>query len=204
MSSRKNSLLLRILLLLLIACIVLAVGVTYGRYHSSIATASFKFSSVSANTLGFYGGTLTNETINSEWSDISTGWTQNADNATLDFFVVNGTSSESFSGRDQTYTVKLISGVSSDPLSVSLSYIDEDGDNVELAANPERISEGSAMHGIYGDGWVYSFLNMNVEEISFLLEGGKLNYRNFKLNVSGVVDPSMFSIYVTSDFVAVK
>ena len=45
---------------------------------------------------------------------------------------------------------------------------------------------------------------MNVEEISFLLEGGKLNYRNFKLNVSGVVDPSMFSIYVTSDFVAVK
>ena len=204
MSSRKNSLLLKILLLLLIACIALAVGVTYGRYHSSIVTASFNVSSVSANTFGFYGGKLTEETINSEWSTISSGWTQNSDNATLDFFVVNGTSSESFSGRDQTYTVKLISGVSSGPLSVSLSYVDEDGDSVVLAANPERISENSAMYDVYGDGWVYSFLDMNVEEISFLLEGGKLNYRNFKLNVSGEVDPSMFSIYVTSDFVAVK
>ena len=94
--------------------------------------------------------------------------------------------------------------MSSGPLSVSLSYVDEDGDSVVLAANPERISENSAMYDVYGDGWVYSFLDMNVEEISFLLEGGKLNYRNFKLNVSGEVDPSMFSIYVTSDFVAVK
>lgn len=202
MSSVKNSLALKILLLLLIACIALAVGVTYGRYHSSIDAVSFNISSVSANNLRVYGGALSDEKLGSAWAEVSSGWSQESGKAELEFFVVNGSSGENYAKRDQTYTVELISGVSSGHLTVTLSYVDEDGDNIVLSANPEKIVEGSALYAAYGDGWVYSFYDMNADEINFLLEGEKLSYRNFKLNVSGSAEASLFNLHVTGDFVA--
>jgi len=202
MSSIKNSLALKILLMLLIACIVLAVGVTYGRYHSSIDAVSFNITSVSAKNLKVYGGSLSDEKLDSSWASISSGWSQSVGKAELEFFVVNGSSSAAFAKRDQTYNVKLISGVSSESLNVTLSYVDEDGNEVVLSAFPEKIVKGSALHAAYGDGWLYSFSDINDEEISFLLEGEKLSYRNFKLKVSGGAEACLFNLHVTGDFVA--
>lgn len=204
MSSRKNGLLLKILLLLLIVCSVIAAGVTYGRYQSSIAAASFNVTSVSADSFGIYGGVLSAENAQGVWPSLDSGWTMKDGSATLQFFVTNGSSLEKFSQRDRTYSVKIVSGAPEHMLDVTLSYIDEDGDAMELPANPERIAEGSDLYKTYGEGWTYSFLDMSAQEVKFLLEGNKFSYRNFTLNVSGEADPSLISIVVTGNMVAEK
>ncbi len=202
MSSKKDSYLLKILLLLLIACIVLAVGVTYGRYQSSIAAASFNVTAVPADSFGVFGGVLNGENAESSWSALDSGWYLTDDGAKLQFFVTNGDSIQKFSQRDRTYSIKIVSSTADDPLNVTLSYIDDKGNTMELPANPERIKEGSSLYDSYGEGWVYSFLDMSSNEVEFLLEGAKFSYRNFTLNVSGASDPSLINLIVTGNLVA--
>ncbi len=200
MSSRKNGILLKILLLLLIACTVLAVGVTYGRYQSSIISASFNVTAVSADSFSIFGGALDPEKMTEAWPELDEGWSMNDLGAELRFFVSNGDSVESYSQRSRNYSIKIVSG-SLEQLNVNLSYIDENGNLMELPANPEKINKGSQLYDSFGDGWVYTFLDTNEEEVEFVLEGEKFSYRNFTLNVWGESDPSLLNVIVTGNIV---
>lgn len=200
---------LRIIILCLCVCLFLSVGVTYARYRTELMTISYWFQPSNQDTIVMRGLVRDEaEARSGVWNLPPENWIYlDWDTAQLEFSVSNGTSTKDFAIRDQQVTVQLIASLNiqnPEALTVSLVTLDEEGREVIYYGVPEEIRRGSALHGLYGPGWVYTFVDENDVGQTFFLKGNRLSYHNITVSVEGYVEPALLSIelkgsYVSSD-----
>ena len=184
-------------LLCLVVCLVLSVGVAYGRYQWEFPGQSYVFTpELPANLFlcghisegGLNGGTL---------PALEEKWLPDGEGVKLDFGVTNG-NGQQVSQENQTYVVRLAAGLSienPEKLIVTLYWWDSDGTSHWQNGVPTPIEKGSALHASYGDGWVYRFYGEQ-EELTFALTGGQLSYANYTIAVSGEVESTLLDLQI--------
>ena len=181
-----------------LACLTLAVGITYGRYQWEFPKKSYVFAPVAPDSLYLYGGGVSEEWIQGgNLPPVANTWEQIDGGVKLDFSVTNG-QIDSVSWNDQTYVVRLVAGLNiRDPqnLAITLSWTDTEGQTHLATGVPAAIEKGSLLHNSFGEGWVYQFQTQGTEEL-FSLTGGQLRYCNFTVTVLGEVDASLLNLQI--------
>lgn len=201
----RNSL-LRIIILCLCVCLLLGVGVTYARYRTEMLTISYWFQPGYQDSIVMRGVVKDDtEAKAGVWNVLPDSWEHIAWNiAQLEFSVSNGSSGTNYATRDQAVSIQLIASLSiqsPENLTVSIITTDDEGLDVTYYGVPEEIRKGSFLHSLYGDGWVYTFVDENDSEQTFLLKGNRLSYRNFTICVEGNVEPALLSIELNGAYV---
>ncbi len=71
-----------------------------------------------------------------------------------------------------------------------------------VAATAVRIPQDSPLYLTYGDGWVFTFLDEEGEELSWLLEGGEFSCLEMILRLEGAAaeNVSMLQLQITGDY----
>ena len=181
-----------------LACLTLAVGITYGRYQWEFPKKSYVFAPVAPDSLYLYGGGVSEEWIQGgNLPPVADTWEQIDGGVKLDFSVTNG-QIDSVSWNDQTYVVRLVAGSNiRDPqnLAITLSWKDTEGQTHLATGVPAAIEKGSLLHNSFGEGWVYQFQTQGTEEL-FSLTGGQLRYCNFTVTGLGEVDASLLNLQI--------
>lgn len=206
---KKRNVILRVIILCLWFCLVLGVGVSYARYRTDLMTISYWFKPGYSDTIMMRGAVTSDQDAKDGiWNVVPDSWEHTQwDSAMLEFSVSNGSSGKAYATRDQLVTIQLVASLniqSSENLQVSLVTLDDQGNDVIYTGKPTEIKKGSLLHSLYGDGWVYTFVDEDEKQKDFLLKGSRLSYRNFTIFVEGNVDASLLSIelngaYVNSD-----
>ncbi len=161
--------------LLLLGCVCLLIGTAWARYRYQQAT-DLLFAPKTAAQVYLFGA----ET-NGSFAPIPEDLTKTADGQTLDFVVSNGENSKKYSPEDQYVQVRLFASLSlgdGDNLSAVLTV----GDS-EYTAVVRQLDAGSPICESFGEGWIYSFVDANGEELRWFLEGGKLSTVEMTLHV---------------------
>lgn len=206
MSATKQShirkIVLCLTLLILAACLLLMVGTTLGRYLQQLAQVSYLFTPAPQDAVSVFAGSVTEEMIESgvmpasepEWEQIDGGMK-------LQMSITNGTPAE-FAQRHQKVCLQLAAGLAvEDPqnLTVTISYLDENGEETLLTGVPTAIAEGSFQNNTYGAGWNYRFY-LGEEEHYFQLPGGLFSYQNITVTVIGDVAATLLDLQVTGQY----
>ena len=111
----------------------------------------------------------------------------------LKFSIANGTAKDDYSGRDQMARLKMVGtlglwdGTRTPELLVYYQARPEDEQDTVAAAVAEPIPRGSALWYTYGDGWIYTFLDANGEELLWELPGGRLSFVTMTVVIDGEV-----------------
>ena len=203
---KKRNVILRVIILCLWFCLVLGVGVSYARYRTDLMTISYWFKSSYSDTI-MMRGFVTDEADAKDgvWNTVPDSWEHTQwDTAMLEFSVSNGSSGKAYASRDQLVTIQLVASLSiqnPENLQVSVVTLDDQGNEVIYAGIPTEIRKGSFLHSLYGDGWVYTFVDANEEQKDFLLKGNRLCYQNFTVFVEGNVDAALLSIELNGAYV---
>lgn len=184
-------------LVCLVVCLVLSVGVAYGRYQWEFPRRSYVFAPELPDNI-FLCGSLTAEwQEHGKLSDVSEKWVPSGDGVKLDFAVTNGNEKQ-VSQQEKAYSIRLAAGLNiEDPakLTVTLYWWDDRGDIHWQTAVPAPIQKGSMLHASFGDGWVYQFYEENAE-VSFSLTGGQLAYKNHTITVTGDVETTLLDLQI--------
>lgn len=111
--------------------------------------------------------------------------------AQLKFAVANGTTQTDYSARTQQFQLRMIGTLgiwteSQIPI-LKLTLFPEEGGEQEVTftATATPIPAGAALHRVYGDGWIYTFLDENGEEVCWQLPGGSLSYLSMTVTAEG-------------------
>lgn len=200
MGKTKRIGILTVLFILLAACLASAVGVTYSRFFSSIASTSLNFSTVSSDSLAVYGGSFSGENPIGPWAKLEDGWTIGDGGAVWSFFVINGTSETDFSERDQSFEIELVSGITASELTVDLSYLDAEGNTVTVRAQAKDTEPADSYYATHGEGKIYRFYDAEGKELNFVLDKGKLSYHNLTLTVTGTDVIGLLDLRVTGEY----
>lgn len=194
--------------LCLCTCLVLGVGASYARYQTDFLAASYWFQSGTYDTIAMHGFVAEKDldaVKQGTWPKLQSGWSYtNNNSAQLKFSISNGASAEEYGGRNQMVSIQLIASLSvEDPeqLQMTLTTVNDEGEEMQYTGIPAEIPTGSVLHSIYGDGWVYRFYDEENVEQTFLLEGNALDYQNFVLTVTGEVSPSLLSLEISAQYV---
>ena len=101
----------------------------------------------------------------------------------LTLAAANGISDTEFAEYDQSIRLRLIGslGLWTGADTAQIFLLMEDGTKLQATATP--IVEGTAMYVSHGEGWVYSFLDAEGEELTRNLAGGKLSYTSFTVTI---------------------
>lgn len=179
-------------------CVVLAVGVTYGRYQWEFPKRSYVFSPALPDSIYMCGGGISEEWISSgSLPPLEQTWESANDGAKLDFGVTNG-NADHVSQQEQTFVVRLAAGLGiKDPgnMTVTLSWKGAAGQIHSATATATPIEKGSLLYNAFGDGWIYQFYVEDVE-MYFTLPGGQLQYYDYTITVSGDVDPTLLNLQI--------
>lgn len=200
---------LRLTVLCLTACLVLACGVTFARYQTEFETKSYSFVA-DRGAIFVYGGALypDSETGVTSFYTNQARWSVVNDSAQMNFFVTNGPAADQFSARDQKCSVQLITGIGVEQtdengtaprLSLILTYQNIAGEQVSVFAVPEPIAPGSYLYKSYGAGWLYRFRDESGNELLFDLKGGKFSFQNFTITASGTAEPSLLELKISGE-----
>lgn len=185
-------------LLCTLVCVILAIGVTYGRYQWEFPKRSYVFTAAAPNEIMLCGGGISDAWINGgTLPTLDDTWEKTENGVKLDFGVTNG-QINSYSQEDQSYVVRLAAGLNiknPENLTVVLHWQDAQGQIHSATAVAETIETGSLLYDTFGDGWVYRF-NTGWTENRFTLTGGTLQYCNYTITVSGDVDPALLKLQV--------
>lgn len=185
-------------ILCLCVCMVLAVGVTYGRYQWEFPKRSYVFSPSLPDSIYMCGGGISDVWISGgNLPPLSDTWEKTASGVKLDFGVTNG-QIDHVSQQDQSYVVRLTAGLgikAPENLTVTLTWRDATGQTHTFTATPTAIEKGSLLYNAYGDGWIYQFC-IEDTEMHFTLPGGQLRYYNYTITVSGDADPTLLNLQI--------
>lgn len=199
--------------ILLLACVVTLVGVSYARYQ---VDTSETFALTPREPENIHLGILERETEDAEGTFVPNAqgiWELEDDDDTLQlaFAVSNGTDSETFAESDQEFRVRLVAsmgawdGADTAKVVLRIPSIPSEADPekpLEIPGEAKRIREGSILYDTFGEGWVFSFYDPWNEEWRFDLNGGEWNSLELVLIVDevGLADPTLLQLQITGYF----
>lgn len=173
-------------LVLVAALLVLCTGVSYARYRADIkegwqmtpkALEQVYLCHVDAE------GSLT---------DAPASWNRTEDGYQMNFCLANGDDWGEHATWDQQVSLRVLAGsgmLNGDSgAKVDLTVLDADGNGNAAVYRgvAVAISGQSSVYTTFGPGWEFRFVDDEGEELSWELEGGKLDVRYMRLDVSGV------------------
>lgn len=191
--------------LLLMACLILTVGVSFARYQylGDPQVFGYQAKQYSSVYLGsaFDGKTL--DTTQSTWNYEENGYSMSC-------VVSNGSSNTSFAQEDQWVTFYLTGtlgfSAEEEPMDVSILVRKDNGDGTAEVKTCQGIAQPiqpqTPLYARFGEGWFFTFQNIlseKEEEARFLLEGGEFSMLSVTLYVQGkAMDASMLEFQVSS------
>ena len=199
--------------LLCIALLVMATGTAFARYRAEReAEVNFKVrvpDQVHLGTVASVTDEESGETAEVFTPDGQLAWKTKNGVTQLSFAVANGTDETDYSQRDQKVRLRMIGtlgvwdGTQTTQLSLILPALEEGGEEQIVTATVTPFIEGTALQPTYGDGWLYTFLDEEGEEIYWELPGGALSYITLTVAATGEVpaDLNLLQPYVTAEAV---
>lgn len=172
-----------------LGCILAAVGVSYARYRSG--TEFERIFSVRESGTVLLGKLDETNTFVQEKSTWVTG-----DSAMLlDFAISNGADGETYSKVSQQASVRVLAGPGTWDNTLTLTVGD-----ASYVAVPTAIKEGSALYRSFGEGWVLQFLDEKGNELTWSLEGDGWNTVAMQLSLAAeLTDTSLLRLQVISE-----
>ena len=136
-------------------------------------------------------------------------WVTEKDVTRLKFAVANGVSNADHSARDQKIHLRLIAsvgvwnGTQTPVLTLTLPPEEGETEPKTVTATVEPLAEGTALYHTHGQGWLYTFLDKNQEELFWELDGGELSFLTFIVTIDEAVpdDPSLLQPYVVAEVI---
>jgi len=195
--NKKNWYSLGLAVLLCMALLVITTGTTQARYRAERERDIYFRARVPDQ---IHLGTVSVVTDENETEDetVSTKevftpnsqliWETDARTAQLTFAVANGVSEQDYSARDQKVRLCMIGSLGvwtgTQPPSLYLVLPLEEGEQeTVITATVSPIMEGTALYLEYGDGWIYTFLDAEGEELYWELPGGELSFVTLQVAV---------------------
>ena len=177
-----------LVLLLLAACLVAAVGLTWARYRTDIPGEAVYESREQATV------TLWSLGENGEFSATPAEWVNSEGKKTLTFGVgnyeVDGDGNVTSAAETQGVRIKLLASLGlnyTENTVVEFEILSDEGEVEDtFEATATAIAEGSHYHDTFGNGWVFRFEDEFGEELYWLLEGGEASSFTGRLSLSGV------------------
>lgn len=198
---RKLTRLIAITAVLLVLTAVGAVGVSYARYrYDQTETLTY----IAGQPAQVYLGKMTVSANNKPLFDpTAVGAWETVDGISkMEFTVANGTTTKRYTANDIVVSVRVTGGLgmgSAAAAPITLHIPQEEGEELTVVGQAERIMPDSPLFNVYGEGWVYRFLTPEGEELQLPLEGGKLNYVNLYITAdpATLADPSLLRLTVS-------
>ena len=191
--------------LLVVGCLVMAVGVTWARYRTDVMGSTvFQSRKPLAVRLGKMepmedGTTLFVPGARQTWERVD-------GKLRLDFAVANGTSAEVFETRDQRFHIRLVGSIgawSGDETAAIYLEIppraETETEPTLVKATAARIEPGTQLWSTFGDGWTFRFLDPRTgRELDWTLEGGGLTCLDLDLVMEGstLTDTSLLQMQI--------
>lgn len=177
--------------LLLAGCLLATVGAAFARYRDHWnRDMGFQADKVGRVQLGTVEET--------QFSAASAQWVLADDIWQLSFAVANGTGREDYADYTQHIHLQVVvsrgSWNAEAPLRLTVG-----GRTYIAAATP--ITQGSALHTQFGDGWLIRFVDSNGDEYTGQLPGENFVYIAMQLSVSAdaITDTSLLQLRLTSE-----
>lgn len=207
---------LALVMLLFIGLLAVATGTTLARYRDEKEKKlTFQVRQPEQIQLG----TLKTEEVESEGETPVTrevfvpaaqlAWVQEKNVTQLKFAIANGISGTDHSTRDQKVHLRFIAsvgvwnGTQTPVLSLILPLEEGETEPKTVTATVEPLVEGTALYHTHGQGWLYTFLDQNEEELFWELAGGELSYVSLTVTIDEAVpnDPSLLQPYVIAEVI---
>ena len=195
-----------------VLCLMGAVGVSYARYQVNRSDSVFFTPQQSAQV--HLGQMAAGEDGQMVFDARAVGkWETVENQSELTFAVANGTSSEEYAQQDQLVQLRLIGSLGvwdgqqtiNVMLRVPLQEVTDETQPQyeEIPGIATRIPEESPLYKIFGDGWMFTFLDENIEEKTWFLEGDTFSVLQFSIVIEGIelTDPSLFQLTATGSYV---
>lgn len=202
MSRGKLNMRMGLAILLVLLSLTAAVGVSLARYRAE-HSQSLYFTLQKPGQI--YLGTMatTDEPNILAFDHRAVGsWKPVDSSLQLELTVANGTSPQDYSREDQRFSVQLVGGLGvwdgTEVAEVTLRVPNAQQYD-EFQGTAARIQPGSPLYQTYGDGWVYSFLNEEAEELTWLLEGNRFSRVDMTVILEGsdLTQPSLLQPVIT-------
>ncbi len=171
---------LLMLVLLLLACAILVVGVTWARYYAE-ESVHLQYTPRQPGMVLLWGGGGT-ETASLSEAEAEPAWIFYNGTGMLDFCLSNGTDETNFAEYDQNVSIRLMGSLSVTDAQVTITVFEEE-EAKTWAALPVQIREGTPLYDSFGGGYAYVFQDENGEELSWMLEGGALSLLSAQIEV---------------------
>lgn len=209
---------------LVIFCLVLSTGTTWARYRTDVSKIiEFevrKPMSVYLGQVEYSEAAAEGEEAEGKFVQTDAGsWEWNEDGCLrLKFAIANGISEKKFETRDQQVCIRVIGSLGAQseeqPIILKLTVPKEEEPEesevteelettrqIEATATP--IAVGSAMHATFGEGWVFSFVEEEGEELACELKGGELSWVEVVLTMEGgtLADTSLLQLQITPRYI---
>ena len=201
---RKGKVLL--LSLLALVCLVTLVSVSYARYRYD-QTENIVYTT--AQPAQVYLGKMTTAANGVPLFDpeASGSWETVGAVSKLEFTVANGTTAKSYAKKDLVFTLHIIGGLglgSAEAAPITLHIPQAGTEALTIVGTASRILPDSPMYHTYGDGWIYSFLDEEGQELSWELKGDKFSVVALTITVESEVmlDDALLRTVVTGEVIS--
>ena len=183
-------LLMGIVALLVVGCLLMAVGVSFARYRDDLkGDIQIQPEQPAEVYLGCVAeGTFVNQ---------QSAWTEIDGKMQLSFAVSNGIAQDSFSQQDQQARLRIVASLGAwSESTTDTIYLTVDGQTYTAVA--ERIPEGSALHTQFGDGWILRFQDAQGEEPVWTLPAEQWSYISMLMyfDAAAIPDTSLLQLQV--------
>lgn len=181
---KQNRHRLGLAVILLAACVLLTVGVTWARYQAGSNTM-VSYQAKGPARVFLYSAISQTESGTSFTSFDQAFWEGADGTYSLDFAIGNS-DGDTVSEEPQAVSLRLIAsgGITVNMDTALFLYLPEEGTAFQGSA--QQIAEGTPLYNSFGPGWVFQFRDGEGEELSWSLEGGSLSYISAQLILQDV------------------
>lgn len=162
--------------LLVVGCLMAALGVSFARYRTE-EKDGIRFHP--AQTARVYLGYMENGSFICQQNS----WVATGNGLQLSFAISNGRTNSSYAHADQQAVVRLVASLG--------AWQENSTESIHLfvgnqfyVAEAERITEGSALFDQFGDGWVFRFVDEDGNEYMWDLPGGSFSWIEMQLDTT--------------------
>ena len=178
--------------LLVIGCLVAAIGITFARYRTQWnGQMGFQAEQVGRLQLGTVSGDAFS-TAEAAWIQTENGWQ-------MTFAVANGTGTDDHIALTQQVQLQLVASLgawsadSDETITLTVA-----GKTYTATATP--IPQNSTLHTQFGDGWVFRFQDESGNAYTGQLPGAAFGYipMQLSINSTAIADTGLFQLQVTA------